>query len=450
MNQAWIRALPSFIRKGLDERQNLQIILANTGWLSVDRILRLGVGLIVGVWVARYLGPDQFGLYNYAIAFVFMFSVLSTLGLDSIVVRDIVREPTCKDEILGTAFVLKLTGGTIALAVIVVTIPVFRPDYSMARLLVGIIAAGFVFQAFDTVDFWFQSQVKSKNTIYAKDGAFCLIALVKIGLIQLRAPLVAFAWAGLAETVLGVIGLVIVYRINGHSLKEWRPSLIRAKVLLKSSWPLMISAFGVLVYMRIDQIMLGSMVNDRAVGIYSAAVKLSEIWYIIPVIIYSSVLPSIVEAKKADERLYYMRLQKLFNLTVALAYVVAFPITIFSGKIVLLIYGQRFAEAGPMLAILVWAGVFVSLGVIRETWVVSEGKTGFLLAATLTGALSNVGLNLLFIPKYGAIAASVNTVFSQFVATTLCTFLYPKTRRIFNMQLRSLLLYGGVRFKYDL
>jgi PST family polysaccharide transporter len=103
-----------------------------------------------------------------------------------------------------------------------------------------------------------------------------------------------------------------------------------------------------------------------------------------------------------------------------------------------------------MLAILVWAGVFVSLGVIRETWVVSEGKTGFLLAATLTGALSNVGLNLLFIPKYGAIAASVNTVFSQFVATTLCTFLYPKTRRIFNMQLRSLLLYGGVRFKYDL
>lgn len=172
MNYILTKCIPSFIRIRLEGRTALQKILANTGWLFVDKILRMGVGLLVGVWVARYLGPEQFGLYNYALSFVALFSAFATLGLDGIVVRDIVRDPSYKNEILGTAFILKLLGGISTLILAVGAVSLLRPHDNLTRWLVGIIAAGTIFQAFDVIDFWFQSQVQSKYTVYAKNVAF--------------------------------------------------------------------------------------------------------------------------------------------------------------------------------------------------------------------------------------------------------------------------------------
>ena len=107
--------LPKFIRQKLEGKSNLRKIIGNTGWLFADRFLRIIVELFIGVWIARYLGPEKFGLYSYAIAFVALFSAFSTLGLDRIVVREIVKEPTDKDEIIGTAFILKFIGGILGL-----------------------------------------------------------------------------------------------------------------------------------------------------------------------------------------------------------------------------------------------------------------------------------------------------------------------------------------------
>ncbi|MEK6737405.1 MAG: oligosaccharide flippase family protein, partial [Planctomycetota bacterium] len=166
MNHAIIKFLPPFIMGRLEGRASLQNILANTGWLFADRILRMVVGLFVGVWIARYMGPEQFGVYNYALVFVGMFSALSNLGLDGIVVRNVVRNPARMDTILGTAFFLKFAGGIITVIVSVGAIMVLRPGDSVAGWLVGITAVGAIFQAFDTIDFWFQSHVKSKYTVY--------------------------------------------------------------------------------------------------------------------------------------------------------------------------------------------------------------------------------------------------------------------------------------------
>ena len=174
MSHSLTKFLPSFVRTRLDGRSNLQNILANTGWLFADRILRMGVGLFVGVWLARYIGPQQFGIYNYAIVFVAMFSAISNLGLDGIVVRNIVRDPVSKDEILGTAFFLKFAGGIITLIVSIGAILLLRSSDSVTCWLVGITAVGAIFQAFDTIDFWFQSQVKSKYTVYVRNAAFLI------------------------------------------------------------------------------------------------------------------------------------------------------------------------------------------------------------------------------------------------------------------------------------
>lgn len=445
MDQSFIKYLPRFIRTKIEGRHILQKAISNVGWLFADNVVRMGVGLFVSVWVARYLGPAKFGIYNYAIAFVALFGALATLGLDSIVVRDSVRNPSCKDETLGTAFVLKLIGGIVTLILTIVTISLLRPGDKLTLWLVGIIAAGLIFQAFDAIDFWFQSQVQSKYTVYAKNAAFTIISLVKIGLILSKAPLIAFAWAGLAEIALGAIGLVIAYRVSGQYLKAWRGSLILAKSLLKDSWPLILSGLTIMVYMRIDQIMLGEMIGAEAVGIYSVAVRLSEIWYFIPIAIVSSVFPAIVEAKGISEKLYYERLQKLFNLMSVLAYAIAIPITFLSGWLVISLFGEHYVEAGSVLAIHIWTGLFVFLGVARGAWTTTEGLMKFSFATTAIGAVINVILNYILINNYGVNGAAISTVIAQFIASYGANVFYSKTRVIFINQTKAILMINLLR-----
>ena len=415
-------------------------IISNIGWLFADRVLRMGVGLIVTAWVARYLGPQQFGLFNYASAFVSLFGVLATLGLDQIVVRDMVREPSCKNETLGTAFVLKLLGGILTVAVTTGTIFLLRPDDQLTHWLVVITAAGTIFDAFNTIDFWFQLQVKSKYTVIAKNTAFILITLIRIALLQMQAPLIAFAWALLAENALGSLGLAIAYKVQGQSLLAWRPSLLRAKTLLKESWPLLLSGLAIMVYLRIDQIMLGQLADDKAVGIYSAATKISELWYYIPIAIVTSVTPSIVEAKKVSETLYYNKLQKLFNLMAVIAYMIAIPMTFLSKYIVVMIFGQNYVASGGVLSIHIWAALFVFFGWSKGIWIVAEGLTMFSLVATTSGAVMNILLNFLLLPIYRETGAAIATVISYaFVDYFLC-MIYPPTQRIGLVMTKALAL----------
>ena len=408
----------------------LRKIISNIGWLFADRVLRMGVGLIVTAWVARYLGPQQFGLFNYAGAFVSLFGVLATLGLDQIVVRDMVRDPSCKDETLGTAFVLKLSGGILTILVTTGTIFLLRPDDQLTHWLVGITAAGTIFDAFNTIDFWFQLQVKSKYTVIAKNTAFILVTLIRITLLQMQAPLIAFAWALLAENALGAVGLAIAYKVKGQSLLAWRASLLRAKTLLKESWPLLLSGLAIMVYLRIDQIMLGQLADDKAVGIYSAATRISELWYYIPIAIVTSVTPSIVEAKKVSETLYYNKLQKLFNIMAVLAYMIALPMTFLSKYIVVIIFGQNYVASGGVLSIHIWAALFVFFGWSKGIWIVAEGLTMFSLLATTSGAVINILLNFWLLPIYRETGAAIATVISYALVDYFMCMIYPPAQKI--------------------
>ena len=436
------RFLPPVIRARLDGRPNLRKILANTGWLFADRVFQMFVGLFVGVWVARYLGPERYGMLNYATAFVALFGAFATLGLDSIVVRDMVSSPASTDEILGTTFALRFCAGIAVVALAVVSVSVMRPGESLTRSLVALLSAATVLHAFDAIDFWFQSQVQSKNSVIARNVAFSLVALVRVALVLRHAPLIAFAWAALLEVALGMAGLVVAYRLKRMSLRRWRATFARARALLTDSWPLMVSGLAIMVYMRIGQVMLGEMAGDQAVGLYSAATRISELWYFVPMAIVSSVFPSLVETKATDEGLYYARLQKLFSAVTGLALLVAVPVTLLSAQLVIALFGRSYAAAAPALSIQIWAGLFVSLGVARSSWIVAEGLTRFSLMATIAGSITSVLLNLLLIPAYGASGAAAALLASQFVAACLSGVFYRKARKIFVMQAKSLVLMG--------
>ncbi|MHC5820722.1 MAG: flippase, partial [Nostoc sp.] len=379
-------------------RSGLRAIIANTGWLFADRILRMGASLVVGVWIARYLGVQQYGLFNYALAFVSLFSPIFTLGLDDVVVRHIVRQSSNKEEILGTTFWLKFLGGIASVLLAVSTMFVLGEHEILKIWLVAILGIAGVFRATDTIEVWFQSQVQSKYPVIAKNTAFLLNTVIKIALILTKAPLLAFAWVTLAEFAMSAIGLLIVYQVKGSSLWLWRWSFSAAKTLLKESLPLIFSGFAVLIYMRIDQVMLGQMLGNSEVGIYSAAVRVSEIWYFIPGAIVSSVAPSIYAAKEKSESLYYQRIGKLLSLMTCISFGIALPMTFLSDKIIMVMFGSGYAEAGSILAVHIWTSLFVFMGLATSPWFIAEGLNHVSLGKTLFGAILNIILNLFLIP----------------------------------------------------
>ena len=420
-------------------RSGLRAIIANTGWLFADRILRMGASLVVGVWVARYLGVQQYGLFNYALAFVSLFSPIFTLGLDDVVVRHLVRQSSNKEEILGTTFWLKLLGG-IASVLLAVSTMFFLGEHETLKIwLVAILGMAGIFRAADTIELWFQSQVQSKYTVIAKNTAFLLNSVIKIALILTKAPLLAFAWVTLAEFAMSAISLLIVYQLKGSSLWLWRWSFTAAKTLLKESLPLIFSGFAIMIFMRIDQVMLGQMIGDSEVGVYSAAVRISEIWYFIPAAIVSSVAPTIYAAKEKSESLYYHRIGQLLSLMTCISLAIALPMTFLSDKIIMVMFGSGYAEAGPILAVHIWTSLFVFMGLATSPWFIAEGLNHVSLGKTLFGAILNIILNLLLIPKYAGLGAAIATIISQAAATFLCNAFDSRTQKIFQIQVRSLL-----------
>ncbi|MDZ4876218.1 MAG: hypothetical protein CLLPBCKN_005638 [Chroococcidiopsis cubana SAG 39.79] len=416
----------------------LRKVAVNTSWLFADRILRMGVGLFVGVWVARYLGPEQYGLYNYAIAFVSLFSAFATLGLDSIVVRDLVRYPACRDEILGTTFVLKLIGGLFTLLLTVGIISLLRPNETLTHWLVGITAVGTLFQAFDAIDFWFQSQTQSKYTVYAKSTAFLLITVVKVILIWMQAPLIAFACTGLAETIIGAVCLIVVYQANRYTLGVWQLQLQRSKQLLKESWSLILSGLTVYVYSKIDQVMLGSMlIKQSELGFYAVAVRLSEVFDFLPMILSISVLPKLTEIRQRDYKEYINKFQSYFDLMLILWLLVAIPVSLLAPFIVNCLYGESYTKSAHILSIYVWAQFGSNLGIARSGFLLLEGKQIFSLYLSASGAVLNVVLNLFLIPKYGAMGATIATLITYFLVIVAIIFFVNELKIISKILLRS-------------
>jgi len=261
----------------LRKQSNFRKYFANTSWILGERISRMGVSLFVGIYVARYLGPERFGLLSYASSFVGIFVALATLGLDEVVVRELVKTPEQRERILGTSFLLKLVGTLLMWAAILVAIP-FTENDSQTNILIIIIAFGVLFQAFNVIDLSFQADVKSKYVVHAQFVQLIISSIVKIILVFNEAPLIWFASVFFLDAIVLALGLVFTYLHNSNKIFSWKWSYETSKNLLHDSWPLIFAGIVVSVYMKIDQLMIKEMLGAKEVGLYAAAVKLSEAW----------------------------------------------------------------------------------------------------------------------------------------------------------------------------
>jgi len=436
-----IPALGARMTRELDKiSPGLRTIMGNMGWLMVDRVVRMGMGLFVGVWVARYLGPVQFGSLNFSIAFITLFGTVTTLGLEGIVVREVLHNAQHTHEILGTTLALRSGGGLLAVGLSIATLRLIQPHDRQALLLVSILSLTLVFQAFDTIDCFFQSQVQSKITVWAKNSAFLVFAAVRVSLIYAKAPLWSFAASYAGEIALGAFGLMLGYRLSGGRVFAWRSSKTRAIYLLKQSWPVIFAGMAIMIYMRLDTVMLKMMKGDYAVGLYSAAIKVSEVWYFIPLAIVSSVQPAIMRVKD-DPELFYGRLRKLFSLMTMTACILGSIVALTSHAIVRILYTNSYNGAGAVLAVHVWASVFVFLGVAQSPWDLSKNLLTLSLYRTIAGAIINVAMNLYLIPRYSAMGAAIATVVSYAISAVFANAFSSRTRPIFYMQMRSFIPY---------
>jgi O-antigen/teichoic acid export membrane protein len=310
----------------------------NTSWMFAEQVLRIVAALFVGIYVARYLGPEQFGIYSYAAAFVALFAAVAGLGLSGIVVRDLVNHPDHRDVYLGTAFWLKLAGALLTLGLLAIAVQ-FTGNDATTNLYIFIIASGLIFQSFDVVDFYFQSKVLSKYVSICRLVQLALSSALKLYFIYIQADLLWFVLVSLIDQISLALALAFAYWRQKIGSFFGRFDLATAKEMLKNSWPLILSGIAVTLYMRIDQIMIKEMLGEREVGLYSAAVKLSEAWYFVPAIITSSLFPAIVNARKISQELYQQRLQRLYTMMVWLAIAVALPMTFLAEWLVTLLYG---------------------------------------------------------------------------------------------------------------
>jgi len=321
----------SFTNKlqSLKNHQGFMKYFKNTSWLFLEKIIRMIVALFISIWLARYLGPEQFGILNYVLSFVGLFTAFASLGLDGIVIRELIQNNIKRDELINTAFFMKIIGFFLMLIAIIIAIS-FTSNDNYTNSLIFIIAFATFFQSFNVIDMYFQSKVMSKYIVYANFISLFISSLLKIIFILNNAPLIAFVWIVLFDSFILALGFLYFFFNNvdfKFQISKFSKSI--AIKLLKDSWSLVLTGLVFSLYMKIDQVMIKEILGNFDLGQYSAAVRLSEAWYFIPIVIASSLFPAIINAKKISNSLYYDRFQKLYDIILPQIIQTTFPKSLF-------------------------------------------------------------------------------------------------------------------------
>lgn len=415
-------------------------VVKNISWLLVDKAIRMVGGLFVGIWVARFLGPEIFGKLNYAIAFIGLFGSFASYGLQAIVIREIVKNDHQIREILSSTFLIQIIGAFTAYLICNISVLFLRSDDYLVRILVAYLGLILFFRSCDCIRYYFEAKVESKYIVWVENSIFILGSLARILLIFNEADVFDFAVLMVFESVVLAVCFLMLYKKNtGQAIWPKYYSEYFFK-LLKNGLPLMLSTVTVMIYMRLDQIMLGELAGDSAVGIYSAAIRISEVWYVIPTIVSASLFPSLVAQHLVDKKDFDKNLQLQYEIMVYLSLLIAIPVTFLSAEIVDVLYGFAYKGAAEVLVIHIWSGVFVFLGVTSQQWFIAEHKERQALYRTMAGMIVNVGLNLILIPKYQAVGAAWATLIAQALAALFFDLSNKETWPMFRMKIRALLL----------
>lgn len=400
--------------------------LYNTGWLLFARLVTLVVAFFTTIYVIRYLGPENYGKLSYAVSFVSLFSFISSLGVDQIVYRELVKRPKDEAVILGSGFALKLVSGLLATLLAVGSAFLIGVD-QIELILIGIVSVTLFGAAWQIIGYSFQARVESKYSAIITLTVSLILAAAKLSVIYFDKGIIYFAAILLLESLLYAIFYTIIYQRRTRLLFAWKASRVAMWRLLGNSWPLMLATVSIVIYARIDQVMLRHYLDVTAVGIYDAAVRLSDVWYIIPNVILAALFPAIINARETSPQLFRKRVSLCALLLVGLNLCIIVPTNFLATPIVSLLYGSAFLGSAGVLTIYIWSLIGFSLGQLTNTYLIAENYVYIYLFTSVATVAVNVGLNMLFIPPYGITGAAIATLVS-YSLIPLLPFCFKKIR----------------------
>jgi polysaccharide transporter, PST family len=412
-------------------------ILANVGWRLAERSLRLGIVFAVTLWVARVLGPGQFGLFGYAQSLVAILGFLGTLGLEGVAVRELARRPEQRATILGSALTLRLTGGLLLIAVAAIAASSMRP--SLPVPLVALLAGASLLQATEVLDYWVQHEMGARYSAPAKLLALSGGVGLRLWAVGTASPVAALAAAVLAESALTGIAIAWAHVRVGGRLRALRPDVRELRLLVAESWPLLGASIAVAVYARADVLLLGHFCSRVEIGRYAVAAAISEAFYFVPVGVMMCYAPILAAQRTGQpQRTSTEQVQVLFWLSRSGA-VLAAAVTLVAGWLLPAALGGSYVESVRMLRIHVWSTLFVFVSVASEPWIVNRHLQHLYLRKASIAAAVNIALNLALIPRWGGVGAALATLASYSVSAFWTNALWPETRALFSLQARALL-----------
>lgn len=422
----------------MKEDWNLKKIFGNSMWQIIEKILTMILSIVVTSVVARYLGTERYGLANYIISVVMLFTTFSTFGMEKIMINDIVDNKYSKENIIGTSFVIRVIGGIILIIISQVTLYILTNGDRLCQLLGIIMGTCMLFKAFEVIEYYLQSQMKLKIVSIIRFLTTIVTATAKILVVYFDFGVIGFTCTYLIDSI--VAGALFFVWYKKKNKQKWKISKEYTKDLLSRCGYIAIAGLMTTIYMRIDQVMLGSMLASKTEnGIYSAAVRIAEMWYFVPVAIIASFQPVIMKQKnEGNEKKYKKDMQKLYDFVSIIGLACGIAISLFGWLAIDILYGAEYAGAADVLLISVWAGLFATLGSARSVWLVAENKQKYTLIYTAIGCIINIILNSVLIPKIGAIGAAIATLVAQIIANVFALMPFKETRESSIMILKSI------------
>ena len=394
-------------------------ILSNSVWMIIQHLYSMLTSLTVVALIARYLGPSDYGLINYCASVISIFTTLAGLGLDNLIVSEIIRNPEKEGGYLGTALVMRLITSF-------VSYPLFLDKVLfIVAVLQGL---GMIFQTYDVLVYWFRIKLKMKFISIAMVCAITVTSIIRIVMLYLK---VSVEWFALAISIQALVAAVIIMAVFiKKSDVKLKVSMADARALLRISYNCIISSMSIIIYMQADKIILEKMTDSAHVGIYSAAVMLATCWQFVPSSLIDSARPVVLEKRKVSGEEYLDRFKLVMAGANLVSFVFALLMSALGWAFIYIIYGNEYMDAVIPLIILSWAAFFAMSGYVRSIWITGEGFYRFDKIFTVTAALLDIVLDILFIWQFGIIGAALATLVT-YVYEVLIVPLFFKETRVF-------------------
>ncbi|MDN7126973.1 flippase [Pseudidiomarina sp. 1ASP75-14] len=417
----------------------IRAALQNSSWLMSEKVIGMAMNLLVALVLARSLGPELFGQLNYVLALVALVLPLTALGMNALIMRELVEAPERETEIMSTAAAYRSIGAVVG--VLGLFLWAFMSSMVLVeRISLVVIGSAAILQSFQVVEFYFQAQVSARHIVKMRTAIILIAGLAKLAAVALSPSLLPVACVFALEYLAWGVGYIVLYQQKANGFRWHAVNWDYGWQLFKQAFWLVLSGIAAVLYLKIDQVMLGNMVDKSEVGIYAVAVKLSEVWYFFAVAIATSFFAGLIKLKQESPAIYQRRLQQLCDGLLVTALIVALAVTLLADPVVPWLFGDAYRSAAPILMIHIWASLFVFMRALASKWLIAERLLVFSLVSHGLGAVVNIAANWLLIPVYQGQGAAIATLISYAGAAYFAFWLSASTRPLAMIMTHSLTL----------